>query len=203
MPTANLHTHKDAHVHKEPKKEANVPQKDAKAPQHEVSAGVIVYRKDATTGSLLYLLVRKSRGKKLWEFPKGKLEPGEGVSHAAMRELREETGIVGKPQRGFVKSVNYDFNKMGVRVQKKVIHFLLEAKDSRVTISDEHSGFLWTNYADARKKLVFDNRKLMLDRAKQFLKRKDEGRKKNAQHLASRKQGWLATAQDPHPSSRK
>lgn len=211
MPVANQ-THKETHapLHKErqkearaQQKEARAPQNDAKTPQHEVSAGVIVYRKDSATGSRLYLLVRKSRGKKLWEFPKGKLEPGEGISHAAMRELREETGIVGKPQRGFVKSVNYDFNKMGVRVQKKVIHFLMEATDARVTISDEHSGFLWTFYADARKKLVFENRKRMLDMAESFLKRKEEGRKKNAQHLASRRSNLPATPPNPPFSSRK
>ncbi len=173
--------HKDVHMHKEP-------QKEAKAPQKEVSAGVIVYRKDTATGRRLYLLVRKARGKKLWEFPKGKLEPGEGISHAAMRELREETGIVGRPERGFVKRINYDFNKMGVKVEKRVIHFLLEAKNAAVTISDEHSGFLWTPYEDARKRLVFQNRKNMLDRAEQFLKRK-EGHKNSAQHPASRKPG--------------
>jgi 8-oxo-dGTP pyrophosphatase MutT (NUDIX family) len=139
--------------------------------QKEVSAGVIVFRKEGLRR--LYLLVRKARGKRLWEFPKGKLMPGEPISHAALRELREETGITGKLQRGFVKGITFDFNKMGVRVHKKVIHFLMEAKSSHVKISAEHNAFAWLPFAEARKKLVFQNRKHMLDRAEHFLSRKE------------------------------
>lgn len=43
-----------------------------------------------------YLLCRRPFHKRhggLWEFPGGKLEPGEGLLHAATRELREELAL--------------------------------------------------------------------------------------------------------------
>ena len=34
----------------------------------------------------------------LWSYPGGRIEPGETIIEGALRELREETGVVGRPR---------------------------------------------------------------------------------------------------------
>ena len=50
------------------------------------AAGAVVLRRDAV------LLVHRPRYDD-WSFPKGKLDPGEHVTAAAVREVAEETGL--------------------------------------------------------------------------------------------------------------
>ena len=54
------------------------------------AAGGVVTR--TTDGDLEVLLVHRPRYDD-WSLPKGKLEPGETVEQAALREVQEETGV--------------------------------------------------------------------------------------------------------------
>ena len=57
-------------------------------------AGGVVYKlKDGIT---YYLLVRPKENKDEWVFPKGHIEQGEGHDEAALREVHEETGVIGR-----------------------------------------------------------------------------------------------------------
>jgi 8-oxo-dGTP pyrophosphatase MutT (NUDIX family) len=58
-----------------------------------VASAVPVRRREA--GGVEFLLVRTSNGAR-WTFPKGGVEPGESMSHAAAREAREEAGVTGR-----------------------------------------------------------------------------------------------------------
>lgn len=53
-----------------------------------LSAGVVIVRK--IDNEWRYLLLRCFR---LWDFPKGQVEPGETLMEAALREVREETTL--------------------------------------------------------------------------------------------------------------
>ena len=57
----------------------------------EISAGGVVYRYN---GDQLQIQLIKDRYGKM-SFAKGKQEPGESVEETALREIVEETGIVG------------------------------------------------------------------------------------------------------------
>lgn len=60
------------------------------SPQLVHAAGAVVWRDDADR--LEVMLVHRPRYKD-WSWPKGKLDPGESVAAAAVREVQEETGV--------------------------------------------------------------------------------------------------------------
>lgn len=56
------------------------------------AAGGLVWR-PGTHGPELILIRRFRHGVDEWSLPKGKLDPGESFSEAALREVEEETGV--------------------------------------------------------------------------------------------------------------
>jgi len=78
-------------------------------------AGGIVVRKDRK--GLSVLLVRAKRDPTVWIFPKGHIEQGETAAQAALRETREEAGIVGDLVRPIGSPVNFHNGRYEVTVQ--------------------------------------------------------------------------------------
>jgi 8-oxo-dGTP pyrophosphatase MutT (NUDIX family) len=78
-------------------------------------AGGIVVRK--SRDGLSVLLVRAKRDPTLWIFPKGHIERGETAEDAALRETREEAGIVGDLVRPIGGPVNFHNGRYDVTVQ--------------------------------------------------------------------------------------
>ena len=89
----------------------------------EVSAGGVVYRKEA---GRIELLIIEDRYMKT-SLPKGKQEAGETIEETALREVKEETGIVGRIVEPLeVIQYQYYHPQIGV-VNKEVHYFLVEA----------------------------------------------------------------------------
>jgi len=98
-----------------------------------------------------YLFIKKvsngSKNQGYWELPGGGLNFGELPEDGLTREAREETGLniaVLKP------IITWSFLKNNNK-QVIGITYLCEAKDEKVTISEEHEDFAWVKKED------FDN----------------------------------------------
>jgi len=70
---------------------------------------VLLYSK--TKKWIEYLLLKRKLHWKGWEFPKGKIEPGEKKVETARRELKEETGHRALRIKKFNYSGKYNYKK--------------------------------------------------------------------------------------------
>ncbi len=152
----------------------------------EISAGIIIYRK--TLEGPKFLILYHGRG--YWNFPKGKIESGlqentEGILRgreksfqAAVREIREETGLSRndlKFNQSFDKSSNFELRDRKQsqaskyfkvyekfifwkksegkteKIFKIVVLYLAETKKVDIRLSDEHNGYGWFTYREAMK----------------------------------------------------
>jgi len=134
----------------------------------EVSAGAVVFR--VVKGERKFLLLHYNYTQPFWDFPKGKLEKGETPLDAARREVREESGIDGIDIKdGFTHVIHYFYTREGKTVDKTVSFFVAETDKEKVTLSDEHIGYVWLPYAAALKRVTFKNGKETLEKAEAFL----------------------------------
>ncbi|MCE7080236.1 NUDIX hydrolase [Streptomyces sp. ST2-7A] len=95
-----------------------------------------------------------------WSHPKGKLLPGEEPRAAAVREVREETGMVCVP--GPALSTQY-YSAKGR--PKEVRYWLAEALGGTFEPNDEIDALLWLEPAAARERLTHPQDRELLDEA--------------------------------------
>jgi len=133
-------------------------------PEREVSAGGIVFRRDAA-GVLRFLLIKDSYGN--WGFPKGHLEEGESPADAARRETEEETGLLGLALHGPIRIIDWHFRFRGRFIHKYCHFFLFESPDGEpVPQADEGiTACQWCQLEEALAELSYENARGVLRRA--------------------------------------
>jgi 8-oxo-dGTP pyrophosphatase MutT (NUDIX family) len=138
----------------------------------ELSAGFVIFRK--RNGERKFLLIRSSEHS-YWGFPKGVIDKGENELNAALRELKEETGIVNvRILEGFKTTNKYFYVRDKQRIFKTVTYFLAEALSDDVQLSYEHSEYTWEDADKALELIPYPSLKKVLKEAVEFLKDEEE-----------------------------
>jgi 8-oxo-dGTP pyrophosphatase MutT (NUDIX family) len=136
----------------------------------EVSAGGVVWRRHRN-GAVDVALIRP-HGSNAWSLPKGHLEEGESAREAAVREVREETGLEvgGAEPLGEIKYVFSWRDRKGgplTRIFKRVEYFLMDCTGGDIAAHDhEIDEVVWLPLKRAIARATYDNERELLGKAR-------------------------------------
>jgi ADP-ribose pyrophosphatase YjhB (NUDIX family) len=109
------------------------------------------------------------QGRLLWSLPKGHIEEGETAEQAAVREVREETGIDGEIL-GELGTIDFWFVADGRRIHKTVRHYLMRRVSGELSDADiEVDEVAWVPLPDIRSQLAYPDERGLVDTAGRLL----------------------------------
>jgi 8-oxo-dGTP pyrophosphatase MutT (NUDIX family) len=120
-------------------------------------SGAIMVRHDGKEPRVL--LVTAKRNRENWIFPKGHIEKGETAEAAALREAKEEAGVVGK-LIGPAGVLEYSFLGVNARVE----YFLAELTHEAGPPEDGRRR-AWCGLEEALERLSYKNTRKLLRKA--------------------------------------
>lgn len=134
----------------------------------ETSAGGLVVRQDDGLHVAAVIARRNRAGRLEWCLPKGHLEGDETPEQAAVREIAEETGILGQIVRQ-LGVIDYWFTGDDRRVHKLVHHYLLGAVSGELTVEGDPDGeaedVAWIPVIDLPARLAYPNERRLAETA--------------------------------------
>ena len=146
----------------------------------KIAAGIVTFK---LTDEYTEILLLDSGS--FWNFPKGKVENGETIQQAALREFHEETGI--EPvvmSLEPVYSTTFIFKKNSSDVEETLHLFAgIVDYDSEVILSGEHIDYDWVHWRKARKLLKFESQKKALKKSMKWLESHNNAAEKLARNL--------------------
>ena len=133
--------------------------------KREISAGAIVCT--LADNKILYLVIKDNNGN--YGFPKGHLEENETMEQAAIREIKEETGIEVKLDTSFREELNY---VMPNGKDKTSVYFIGYYEDQTpVKQPEEVEEIFLLSYNEALKIITFENMKEALAKADAYIRK--------------------------------
>ena len=136
----------------------------------EVSAGGVVYRREPGGVDVVLAARRTRRGDLAWGLAKGGIEADETPEEAAVREVREETGIEAEIEESLGET-RYFYVWEDVRIRKTVHFFLMRATGGDPNDrDDEMEDVRWFPLERALKRAAYRGEREVLGRAAEILR---------------------------------
>lgn len=157
------------------KKAAKTAGRKRTAQREQVSAGGVACRREPDGVKVALILVGESAR---WQLPKGHVDAGETTEQAALREVREETGIEAE-LLGPIETIDYWFQipsgKGKMRLHKYVHFYLMAYKSGDVRHhDDEVREARWFEIGQAAEALAFKSERAVVEKARQMLAKRQE-----------------------------
>ena len=133
----------------------------------EIAAGGVVIRKLGEQVEVVLCHRFRAHGSRdLYALPKGRLGVEESISSAALREVREETGLVVEIDRPLM-NIKYPVKRMSQPLKYKTVHFFLmrHLGGSFSGHDAEFDEVDWFQVDEAVKLLTYQNQRKVLDMA--------------------------------------
>jgi dATP pyrophosphohydrolase len=130
-----------------------------------VSTHIEVYPFRRAAGGVEFLLLKRRAGSRMgetWQGVHGKIDAGEAAHAAALRELREETGLrpLGFWQLEFLNSF---YMARTDRILLSPCFAAEAAPDAVVQLCREHTAFRWVSAAEAQREFLWPGQRRVVE----------------------------------------
>ncbi len=141
----------------------------AAATKREISSGGVVYRRAGGGIEVVLASRRTRRGELAWGLAKGGVEQDESLEDAAVREVREETGLLAEIEASLGET-RYFYVWEDVRIRKTVHFFLMRHLGGDIDDrDDEMEEIRWFPLERALKRAAYRGERDVLGRAAELL----------------------------------
>ena len=119
-----------------------------------------------------YLLLKRSERDNIypgiWQLVTGSMKDRERANDAALREFREETGMVAE-RFWVVPFVNSFYVPVDDTIHVSPVFAMEVQGDARVTLSTEHQEFSWCSFDDAKQKLIWPGQRYAVELVHEYI----------------------------------
>ena len=149
-------------------------EKGSESPGRVISAGGLLYRQGERGVDVVLAGRRRPNGEMVWGIPKGHVEAGESARETAVREVREETGMMGEIEAE-LGDIEYTYvargsGPRGRRISKQVHFFLMRTLGGRFDDRDaEMDAVRWFPIQGAESVMAYENERTLVRRARALI----------------------------------